>query len=94
MSTVKGLRAAAARLFKKFTGHRPRQSDIYMVNCSDMVVEIGTVNAIVYETVRDGIKEKYYHEFKSRPVLAISHDGKQAYILAGGYRFTEKGFVN
>jgi len=62
----------------------------------DVVFRVGTVDGILYTTVRDGNTEKYIHEFKkkSRPHLAVSHDGKQLFILGGGYAFTERGIVD
>jgi len=65
----------------------------------DVVFRVGTVDGVLYTTVRDGRTEKYIHEFrkKSRPhlaVLAVSHDGKQLFILGGGYTFTERGIVD
>lgn len=57
---------------------------------------IGQVDGILYTTVRDNEIESYIHKFKksSRPLLASSFDGKQLYILGGGYTFTNRGIVD
>lgn len=86
----------ARALFRKFHGREPRKSDIKDIALTDTVVVIGTLDAVVYTPI--GGDDTYIHEFggktaKGRPVLLVSHDGRQIYILAGGYRFTERGFI-
>ena len=83
----------AAQLFTEFSGHRPARDGIVMVNAEDVCCIIGPITYIGYEAKRDGKIEQYMHKFENgRPLLAISHDGSQAYILGGEYEFTEKGF--
>ncbi len=62
----------------------------------DTALLIGDLDGVLYTTVRDGLKESYVHKFrkKSRPQLASSFDGKQLYILGGGYAFTDRGIVD
>lgn len=86
----------AQELFEEFTGHSPDDVVFIDIKDYDTIVGIGYVDAISYETVRDGRKEKYIHTFKkrARPLLAISHDGKQAYMLGGAFTFTDRGFVD
>lgn len=93
MSVLKGAWARAARLYQKFSGHRPARGAIYLINQSDVIVEVGRLDAILYTAKRDGVTEKYFHRFSDRPVLALSSDGSQMYILAGGYKFTARGFT-
>lgn len=54
---------------------------------------IGTCDGVLYTTVRDGKTESYIHEFRSRsrPVLAVSADGKNLLILGGRYQFLDTG---
>jgi hypothetical protein len=54
---------------------------------------VGNALGVMYETIRDGKKEKYCHEFreKSRPLFVSSHDGSQIGFVGGRYRFTERG---
>jgi len=57
----------------------------------------GRVMGIIYETRIAGELKRYIHHFrkvKSRPLLVISSDGKQFRTLGGGFRFTERGFVD
>lgn len=86
----------AARLYHDFTGHAARTVDMIELPSHDVLTVIGECEAIAYSTVRDGIRERYIHEFRpqSRPVLAVSHDGKQLYLLAGAYRFTDAGITD
>lgn len=86
----------AAELYQDFTGHRPGHIDTIKLASKGVGFKIGQVDGIMYTTVRDGKTEKYIHEFrnKSRPLLASSFDGKQLYILGGGYKFTNRGIVD
>lgn len=86
----------AKKLYEEFTGHVADDVVFVEVKDYDTIVGVGYVDAISYETIRDGKKEKYIHTFKkkSRPLLAVSHDGRQAYMLGGAFTFTELGFVD
>ena len=88
--------AQAAKLYENFTGHRAKRIDTVSVPGDDVGIVIGKCSGIMYETVRDGKKEHYIHEFSknSRPVFAVSFDGKRLYLLAGAYKFTERGIVD
>lgn len=59
----------------------------------DTYAVVGDIDYIGYTTVRDGVTESYHHDFKhrSRPQLAISHDGQQIQPIGGSYLFTESG---
>lgn len=90
------LRKGAA-LYTKFTGHE----DVDVVKATirpmpKVAVEIGKVDGILYTTVRDGVTEKYIHKFKSRsrPLFAVSTDGKQLFLLGGAFTFGERGIVD
>lgn len=89
--------ADAADLYQRFTGHDPKT----VLTVPKPVIPneglvIGKVLGIMYETVRDGVREKYKHEFaaRSRPLFVVSHDGKQLIMLGGAYDFTERGIVD
>lgn len=83
-------------LFEAFTGHEATHYD--RVNLPDMsvCVQIGELDGIAYETVRDGKRQKYFHKFKksARPVFAVTHDGGALVIVGGRFRFTERGIVD
>ena len=83
----------AAQLFEEFTGDEADYVDSHTYEIPDVGMEIGEVDGILYTTKRDGVIEKYVHTFKkaSRPLLAVSSDGKQLFMVGGSYQFTEKG---
>lgn len=87
----------AATLLEDFSGHKADK----LVKANMPVVKeglvIGELDLIGYRTKREGINKglltRYAHQFrkKSRPLLAVSKDGKQLYIVGGQYEFTEAG---
>lgn len=84
----------AARLFTNFTGMKGEvvgQEDVPPVD--DVMVVVGICEAIAYQATRDGETASYQHEFapNARPALAVSHDGRRLYLLAGAYEFTSHG---
>ena len=86
----------ATERYKEFTGHTPEFVDTVELPAYDVGLLIGSCEGLMYTTERDGETEKYIHEFdkKSRPQLISSFDGKQLFILGGGYTFTERGIVD
>jgi len=86
----------AVSLYRRFTGHEARYIDEYKFPQHNVLVKIGVLEGVMYETVRDGKREKYMHRFaqKSRPILASSWDGSQLYVLGGSYDFTEDGIID
>lgn len=89
--------AAAARLFREFTGRDPAAVDFMELPADRTLLAIGPVELIGYRATREGEGSNLYvHRFKrsARPVLAVSHDGRQLYLLAGAYRFTDRGIVD
>jgi hypothetical protein len=87
---------AGMKLFSDFTGHDGKLFSVSKPNMPDVVLVVGYLDAVMYETIRDGETEKYIHKFKkqSRPLLCSSSDGKQLIVLGGGYDFTERGIVD
>ncbi len=88
---------SAMELYKNFSGHSPELvGRLEKPEIPDVGIIIGELDGIAYETVRDGITEKYFHRFdkKVRPLLASSFDGRLIYILGGEYDFTEDGIVD
>lgn len=85
----------AAQLFEDFFGRPPQEDDIVTLDMRgpENALVIGQLDGVVYKT--SDSDSPYFHRFKKsdRPLLAVSADGRQIYILKGGYRFTEKGFV-
>jgi hypothetical protein len=84
----------ASQLFEDFSGHEAQNAEKINVPSNPKVaIAIGQVEGIIYNTVRDGKHERYIHRFaaKSRPIFAVSYDGKQILMVGGHYDFTEKG---
>jgi len=83
------------KLYEDFRGDSPEHIDTVEIVDYDTFMVIGYLDFVGYHTVRDGEDERYIHHFKekSRPLLCVSHDGKQLIILGGGYRFTERGII-
>lgn len=84
----------ALRRFKAFHGRDAKPSEIGRIACPAVVaLKVGELDGVIYTATGD--RKKYIHKFKksSRPLLFVSSDGKQAFILGGGYRFTDRGFV-
>lgn len=88
---------AAMKLYQNFSGHEPELvGKTHKPKIPDVGIVIGELDGVAYETVRDGVKEKYFHQFdkKIRPLLVSSFDGSQVYILGGEYDFTADGIVD
>ena len=90
--------AEAARRLEDFSGHAVRRT--ITVRSRSQAREglvIGELDLIGYRTHRKGIEHnrllRYAHDFArgSRPLLAVSKDGKQLHIVGGQYEFTDAG---
>lgn len=83
----------AENLYKDFTGHEVDTHEIVDIPEYDTGLKIGQCLGILYETTRDGKRERYIHEFKrnSRPDLAVSHNGQQLFLIGGNYLFKDDG---
>ena len=90
MSVVK-----AQQLFRKFFGRDAEDDEIADIATKEpeTVLVIGELDGIIYRSETDD--KPFIHRFKSsdRPLLCVSSDGRQIYVLKGAYRFTERGFV-
>ncbi|RJP44502.1 hypothetical protein C4587_01825 [Candidatus Parcubacteria bacterium] len=93
MSREKRLRDGK-RLFKNFHGMEVDSVDTIRFPDHDTLVLVGDVTAISYIAHDDG--KEYEHVFResSAPVLAVSSDGKQLFIIKGRYRFTSRGITD
>jgi hypothetical protein len=86
----------AAALYTDFTGHDAEYFDSVPIEWMKTGLTIGHCDGVMYETVRDGVKEHYCHKFKksARPLLVASHDGEQLALIGGNFTFTERGIVD
>lgn len=87
------LRDSAIELFKKFHHRAPKRGQIALLGMEpEEALLVGKFTRIAYCAL-DG--KEYIHTFnkRNRPHVFVSSDGRQIYILGGGYRFTERGFV-
>lgn len=87
----------ATQLYEAFTGHEGEIiAEVKKPTIPDALLCVGEIDGILYSTVRDGVLEKYIHEFvkKSRPLFCVSPDGTSIHLLGGAYDFTERGIVD
>lgn len=87
----------AATLYTDFTGHDASER-IYVdkPEIPDVLLCVGEIDFIGYTTVRDGVIERYKHDFKkkARPLFCVTPDGQQIVLLGGAYDFTERGIID
>jgi hypothetical protein len=86
--------AAANKLLKSFAGAgEVKSASIPDLKISGPVVILGPLSGIMYFALRDGVNMEYIHRFAvpARPLLAVTHDGKQLLLLGGAYQVTAKG---
>jgi hypothetical protein len=88
----------AAQRLADFSGHEPHKLLKVRPHSTDLEgLVIGELDLIGYRTKRIGIAGgklvRYAHDFAkgSRPLLAVTSDGKQLYIVGGRYEFTDAG---
>lgn len=96
ISNRKDVRQAASR-YERFSGHEAEAIGKVRIPATPKVgVCVGTLDGVLYTTVRDGQTEKYIHKFKAadKPMLVVSPDGKQILVVGGHYTFTERGIVD
>lgn len=83
----------AAKLLEEFSGHKP--TEVLRISEKPMRkgLVIGTLDGVLYTTVRDGKTEAYIHKFRksSRPLLTARADGQQLGIVGGRFQMTEAG---
>lgn len=86
----------AYKLFKRFHRREPASGEIMLLEFPKDAIDVlqmGAVYGIIYKTKEE--PKPFLHKFNkhNRPLLFASSDGKQLYILKGGYRLTERGIV-
>jgi hypothetical protein len=84
----------AAKKLEDFSGHPVQHLEsAYSRSPQSTGLIVGELDLVGYHARRDGKTERYGHHFKknSRPLLAVTSDGKQLHIVGGQYEFTEAG---
>jgi hypothetical protein len=85
---------AAYNLFRSFHRRGPRKGEVIELQPDKVVaIVVGDLERIIYRVKGDTTSHIHTFPRTNRPVLCVSSDGLQAYILAGEYRFTDRGFV-
>lgn len=82
--------------YRQFTGHEPGYVDEYRLTWPKVAYKFGECLGVMYETTRDGKRERYLHKFSkgSRPALVSNFDGNAIHMIGGSYDFTERGIVD
>jgi hypothetical protein len=84
--------AAAYKLFRAFHGRGPRRGEVReLEGFKTVALEVGEIIRIDYAAKGESVHRFHIFRKTNRPVLFVSADGSQAYVLAGGYRFNAKG---
>lgn len=85
----------AVALFRAFYNFAPEPGDVVELDAEPAVVvlRVGALCGVLYEALDN--ETPYLHRFNKtrRPDLFVSADGSQIYILSGGYKFTDRGFI-
>lgn len=87
----------ASKLYEEFSGHDAEVvGSLPYPKTAKTYITLGKVSAIEYDTVRDGVREYYRHDFAhhASPTLLCVKDGKQLHFIGGAYDFTERGIVD
>ena len=86
----------AARLYKGFREAAPRRAGEVRIKIPKVVMVMGHVNAIEYDTTHAGKTHIYRHRFAkgSRPILCAGTRDAQLYLVQGRYRVTARGIVD
>lgn len=86
----------ATKLFREFREQAPKRGRAIEFEVPKIVMVMGTVTSIEYDTTRRGKVEKYRHTFNagSKPVLCANGADGQLFILEGRYHVTPRGIVD
>ena len=86
----------AVELFESFRERKPTRIGRVTLKVPTVVAAMGYVEGIDYRTTHGSKTELYHHDFApgSRPLLAVSADGRQILLLGGRYKWTERGIVD
>lgn len=86
----------ATQLFREFREEPPKRGRVVEFEMPKVVMIMGNVKAIEYDTTRGRKLELYRHDFAagSRPLLCADAKNGQLFIVEGRYHVTERGIVD
>lgn len=87
----------AASAFRAFSGMEPAGAVPVEVDEVPRVAWLlGELEEVLYNTRRDGKRERYLHQFKSsaRPMLAVDVETGRLFVVGGDYRVTDRGITD
>lgn len=86
----------ALKLYQEFREAPPKRGRRIEFEMPQVVMVMGNIMAIEYDTTRGRKTEKYRHDFApgSRPILAADGKTGQLFIIEGRYHVTPRGIVD
>ncbi len=86
----------ALKLYKEFREAVPKRGRTVEIEMPSVLMVMGNIRFIGYDTTRKGKTELYKHDFApgSRPILCADGNTGQLFILEGRYHVTPRGIVD
>jgi len=86
----------AHRLYREFRESAPRRGRTLEFTTPKVLMVMGTLSAVEYETTRGRKLEKYRHVFHagSRPFICADAKTGLLFLVEGRYRVTKRGIVD
>lgn len=94
--TARGL-DKAGNAFRAFSGMEPGQLlEVKSGPVPKVAWLLGELEEVLYNTERDGKRERYLHKFKktARPLIAVDPDTGKPFLVGGDYTVTDRGFTD
>ena len=84
------------KIYENFREAKWREIAVHKLVVPKIVACIGHADNIWYRTTHGRKLALYDHGFVrgSRPLLCVSPDGRQLFLLGGRFKFTERGIVD
>lgn len=80
--------------YQDFHGEEPTSVHKMRIGATPKVLyTLGDLHSVTYVADRDGRRNLFVHKFKvkNRPLLTVTKDGRQLYMLGGAYSVTDRG---
>lgn len=82
---------AQAEKFSAFTGHDATHVNRFKKAPMKAAFALGNLLAVEYRATRDGVSDRYRHEFRKSSQPLLVSDGSQLDIVGGRIRVTDRG---